>query len=287
MATPTEPLAERERLLGRLLEQLDGELPEAIELRHRLHRNPELAHAEHATLEMVAERLPVPCRTRRRDGRRGPHRARQTRAPVAVRAELDGLPLRELTGSEFSADGRDDARLRARRPHGGARGARPRRPRARRRAPGAAAGAAAAERGGLPLGRRAARAAASSPRSHPRAVVGAHVHPELPWGTVGLDEGVVNASCDAAEITIHGKPYARGLSPPRPGPDPGAGRGGGLAPRPGGTADRPARRGRPDGGDDRGRQRRERDPGAGPRARRAAGPQPRAPARSCASWCAR
>ena len=40
----------------------------------------------------------------------------------------------------------------------------------------------------------------------PRAVLAAHVHPELPWGSVGLDAGVVNASCDAAEITIEGRP---------------------------------------------------------------------------------
>ena len=34
----------------------------------------------------------------------------------------------------------------------------------------------------------------------------AHVHPELPWGAVGLDPGAVNASCDAVEITIEGEP---------------------------------------------------------------------------------
>jgi len=40
----------------------------------------------------------------------------------------------------------------------------------------------------------------------PVAVVAAHVHPELPWGTVALDPGAVNASCDAVEITIEGEP---------------------------------------------------------------------------------
>ena len=34
----------------------------------------------------------------------------------------------------------------------------------------------------------------------------AHVHPELPWGAVGLDPGVVNASCDAIEIVVEGRP---------------------------------------------------------------------------------
>jgi len=40
----------------------------------------------------------------------------------------------------------------------------------------------------------------------PAAVVAAHVHPELAWGTVALDPGVVNASCDSIVITVEGEP---------------------------------------------------------------------------------
>ena len=40
----------------------------------------------------------------------------------------------------------------------------------------------------------------------PAAIVAAHVHPELRWGTVALDEGAVNASCDAVEILVEGEP---------------------------------------------------------------------------------
>jgi amidohydrolase len=40
----------------------------------------------------------------------------------------------------------------------------------------------------------------------PRAIVAAHVHPELRWGTVALDAGAVNASCDAVKITVEGEP---------------------------------------------------------------------------------
>jgi amidohydrolase len=40
----------------------------------------------------------------------------------------------------------------------------------------------------------------------PAAVVAAHVHPELSWGTVAIDGGAVNASCDAFEITVLGEP---------------------------------------------------------------------------------
>jgi amidohydrolase len=40
----------------------------------------------------------------------------------------------------------------------------------------------------------------------PAAVLGAHVHPELPWGAVALDDGAVNASSDSVEIVIEGEP---------------------------------------------------------------------------------
>jgi amidohydrolase len=40
----------------------------------------------------------------------------------------------------------------------------------------------------------------------PRAIVSAHIHPELAWGTVGLDAGAVNASFDGIEIEIRGEP---------------------------------------------------------------------------------
>ena len=50
-----------EALLARLLEALEPELAPAVELRHRLHRMPELAHAEERTAQAVAERMPVAC----------------------------------------------------------------------------------------------------------------------------------------------------------------------------------------------------------------------------------
>ncbi len=204
MATPTDPPAERTRLLGRLLEGLDGELPGAIELRHLLHRDPELAHAEHATLELVAERLPVPCRSVAGTGGAALIGTEGV-APVAVRAELDGLPLRELTGSEFSAEGETmhacghDVHMAALV--------------ALARAAHALADELPAPLLALlqPSEEAYPSGAEELARNElaeiaPAAVVGAHVHPELAWGTVGLDEGVVNASCDAAEIVIHGSP---------------------------------------------------------------------------------
>jgi amidohydrolase len=40
----------------------------------------------------------------------------------------------------------------------------------------------------------------------PDVIVAAHAHPELAWGSVALDAGIVNASCDAVEISVEGRP---------------------------------------------------------------------------------
>ncbi len=123
---------------------------------------------------------------------------------MAVRAELDGLPVQERTGAPFSASGTamhacgHDVHMAAL---------------------VALCRAAASLAGELPapllavfqpseeaypsgarlLAEEALREAA------PLAVVGAHIHPELAWGAVALDAGPVNASCDAFEIAIEGR----------------------------------------------------------------------------------
>src|SRR5438045_1780502 len=53
--------ASTEALLGRLLQAVEDELEAAVELRHRLHAAPELAHAEERTAAAVAEQMPVQC----------------------------------------------------------------------------------------------------------------------------------------------------------------------------------------------------------------------------------
>jgi len=192
-----------EETLGALLEALDGELAGAVELRRRLHAAPELAHAEHATARVVAEALPVAARSVAGTGllalvgEEGPR-------PVAVRAELDGLPVKERTGAPFSATGEamhacgHDVHMAAL----------------------VALARAATRLGGelpaplLAVFQPSEEAYPSGARmladdalaeAAPRAVVGAHIHPELAWGSVALDDGPVNASCDAFEIVIDGR----------------------------------------------------------------------------------
>ena len=93
-----------EPLPRRLLDGIEPELPAAVALRRRLHERPELAHAEERTAEALARELPVACARVAGTGliaRVGPADGRA----VAVRAELDGLPIEERTGAPFSATG--------------------------------------------------------------------------------------------------------------------------------------------------------------------------------------
>ncbi len=193
-------------LLSRLLAALDAELPRAIDLRHRLHGDPELAHAEVRTAAAVAQELPVPAITVAGTGRMAIVSPPASPGPtVAVRAELDGLPIEELTGAPFSASGGvmhacgHDVHMAAL---------------------VALARAAHALSDELPVSLTALfqpseeaypSGAEQLAREElaalaPAAVVAVHVHPDVRWGTVALDPGPVNASSDSVEITVEGEP---------------------------------------------------------------------------------
>jgi amidohydrolase len=202
--------------LAELLAAVERELPRAIELRHRLHARPEIAHGEQWTAASVAAEMPVACVTLAGTGRMALVGG-GTRRPVAARAELDGLPLQERTGAEFSAHGElmhacgHDVHMAAlvalaRAAH--ALGESLPAPLLAVFQPSEEAYPSGAEQiaqGGLA-------------DFAPAAIVAAHVHPELAWGSVALDAGVVNASCDAIEIRIEGEPSHGGY--PHLGRDP-------------------------------------------------------------------
>ena len=191
--------------LARLLELIDGELASAVELRHRLHEQPELAHEELRTATIVAEALPVASSNVAGTGRLARIGARDG-AVLAIRAELDGLPIEERTGAAFTAVGATmhacghDVHMaalvafaRAAHALGDALPA----PVLAIFQPSEEAFPSGAEQ----IAREGALAAQA-----PAAVLAAHVHPELPWGTVGLDAGAVNASSDSVEIVVEGQP---------------------------------------------------------------------------------
>jgi amidohydrolase len=193
-----------EELLTRLLAGIERELPAAIELRRRLHSQPELAHEEELTAAAVAKELPLSSTTVAGTGllaRVGPAGG----PAVAVRAELDGLPVTERTQASYRATGGrmhacgHDVHMAAlvaltRSAH--ELGAELPVALLALFQPSEEAYPSGAEQ--LANGELAAIA--------PAAVVAAHVHPEIEWGAVALDEGVVNASSDSVEITVTGEP---------------------------------------------------------------------------------
>ena len=189
-------------LLETLLHSLEEELPRALELRERLHMIPEPSHGEHATSGFVAEAL----RTRSvepiaRTGllaRVGP-----PGESIVVRAELDALPIEEETDSSFAATngfmhacGHD----------------------VHMAALAALFRAAGRSEGSLP--KPLAALFQPSEEAYPSgadlvvregvleeetgAVVAAHVHPDVPWGSVSVEAGPVNASSDNLHITVEG-----------------------------------------------------------------------------------
>lgn len=188
---------------GRLLAAIESHLPAAAELRRRVHREPDLGGAERPTATLVAAALGDPDAPWVTDGRlvrigpgAGPH--------VAVRAELDGLPLTEATGAPWaSANGA--AHLCGHDVHLAAL---------------VAFGRAIADVGGplpvlavlqpreesLPSGARDVLASAELAAQQVGAVLGVHLHPSLPAGTVAAQGGPVNASEDDFTIKITGSP---------------------------------------------------------------------------------
>ena len=193
-------------LLGLLLDRIAQELPRAVALRRRLHAAPELAHAEEHTAASVVAELPVTCQAVAGTGRLALVAPSGSRAPIAVRAELDGLPIEERTGAAFAAGGGvmhacgHDVHMaalvalaRAAYKLGDA-------------LPAPLLAIFQPSEEAYPSGALELLAGGELTALAPAAIVAAHIHPELPWGAVGLDSGTVNASCDAIEIAIEGEP---------------------------------------------------------------------------------
>jgi amidohydrolase len=192
-------------LAGRLRAALQHELPAAHQLRRELHAHPRLSGFESDTTATVVTALGAG------DGTQAAGTGRivvlgdapADRGCVALRAELDGLPVTEATGVPWSATGRvmhgcghdvhlaatvaacraiarvDDAPLRVAallQPH--------------EETP--------------PSGARDIVASGVLRRLGVTAVIGAHVQPHVPDGTVAVTPGLVNASVDEFEVTVHG-----------------------------------------------------------------------------------
>jgi amidohydrolase len=189
-------------LLRMLIHALEAELPRALELRESLHMIPEPSHEEHATSGLLREALGT--RSAEVVARTGLlARVGPPGEAVAVRAELDALPIQEETGSSFSATNGfmhacgHDVHMAALAALFRAAG------RIERSLPKPLAALFQPSEEAYPSGadlvvREGALTEVTG------AIVAAHLHPEVPWGSVSVEAGPVNASSDNLHITVEG-----------------------------------------------------------------------------------
>ena len=195
--------ADIEELRLTLTGLLAAELTAAAGLRRELHRNPELSGAERATAAAVASALGCP----EAPDIAGTGRLIRIGPPdgpcIAIRAELDGLPVPERTGAPWaSANGAmhacgHDVHLAALTALG----------RAARRAdlPVALLAVLQPREETVPSGALDIVTSAEFAGQHPAAIIGVHLQHLLPAGTVAVPAGVVNAATDDFEITVSGR----------------------------------------------------------------------------------
>ncbi len=194
------------RLAAALRAALDREVSGAVRLRRELHAGAELSGAEHRTAARGAAALgaadaPVIAGTGR-IVRIGP----PSGPCIAIRAELDALPVQEQTGVPWaSATGAmhacgHDVHLAALAALGRAA-----RDVAREAGlPAALLAVLQPREEGYPSGARDIAASAEFAAQQPGAVLGVHLQHQVPPGTVAAAAGTVNASTDDFEIRVEG-----------------------------------------------------------------------------------
>lgn len=189
-------------VLSALNSGIDANAPAAIELRHDLHRNPDLSGEEGPTADRVIAALGVDDFQRAASTGRIVRIGPATGPAIGIRAELDALPLREQSGASFASTN-DHMHACGHDVH----------------MAGAVALANAARNVDLPV----ALVFIFQPReeSYPsgakdimdsgvldahdiRFVIGVHVHPDVPLGSITTGAGVVNAASDEFHIVVEG-----------------------------------------------------------------------------------
>ncbi|MBM4791298.1 amidohydrolase [Streptomyces sioyaensis] len=189
--------------LSALAAALDAELPAATALRHRIHARPCLSGAEAATRDLVLAALPAGSTTKVADtgavvriGGAGP--------AVAVRAELDALAVQEKTGAAWASEHPGlmhacghDVHLAALTALARAIG--------RKGGPAPLLAVLQPREETYPSGAQDVVEDGILGREQCAAVIGAHVQPLLPPGTVACTPGGVNASADEFTVTVHGR----------------------------------------------------------------------------------
>lgn len=190
------------RLATRWLAALEGELPRARRLRWRIHAEPRLSHREHDTAVAVAAAMDAGLEPVDASAARVGLLPGAAPEAIALRAELDALPVEEASGSPHAAVGGvmhacgHDVHL-------------------------AALTAVVRAAAGLELPYALAPVLQPSEESYPsgalallrsgvlerlgvRRAVAAHVHPGVAPGAVAAGAGVINAAADELRIRLEG-----------------------------------------------------------------------------------
>jgi len=194
--------------------RLDETLPAAVELRHRIHAAPRLGGDEWATSKAITEALgidgtPVAEGLFVRIGT--PVRTEVAVPAVAIRAELDGLPIEEGKIGPWRSTVPGVAHLCGHDVHIAALVAVTNAV-ARMDCPLPLIALFQPREEVIPSGAVDFIADPSLRAQGIEAMIGVHVQPVLPLGSVSAVAGVINASADNFEITVHGTP-AHGAYP--------------------------------------------------------------------------
>jgi amidohydrolase len=198
----TGPAAGLGQTGARLGALLGAELPAAIELRHELHQNPELSGSEARTAATVAAAMGAPdspvIASTGRLIRIGPADG----PAIAVRAELDALPVSEPTGVSWAA-GNGAMHACGHDVHLAALTALARAARAAD-LPAALLAVLQPREETTPSGGQEIAGSAQFAAHRPAAIIGVHLQHLLPPGTVAAAAGMINAATDDFEITVEG-----------------------------------------------------------------------------------
>jgi amidohydrolase len=181
---------------------LAAELDGAVRLRHELHAAPDLSGAEEATAARVAAALGDLAAPRVAGTGRLLRIGPAAGPSVAVRGELDGLPVTEETGAPWASPGGTmhacghDVHLAALAALGRAARAVP--------LPVALLAVLQPREETFPSGALDIVGSGELQAHQARAVIGVHLQHALPAGTIGAAAGAVNASSDELEIAVTG-----------------------------------------------------------------------------------
>ncbi len=201
-------------VLDRIHSLADDAFPEVVRLRRQIHRRPELAFEEHETAALIAATLREigldPTTGVAKTGVVAHVEGTQPGPTVALRADIDALPIREATGLDFASETDGQMHACGHDAHtamllGAARILHTLRDDlagtvrlvfqpSEEKAPG---GASVMIEEGV-LGPMAGHDA-------PARIFGQHVAPHLPTGTLGIRGGTFMASADEIYLTVRGQ----------------------------------------------------------------------------------